>query len=178
VPRKGIDSLVRAAGRLVADFPDLVVAVAGSGRERGRLERLAAATGAPVRFLGRVPDDDLRSFYGCGDVVAMVCRTRWGGLEQEGFGIVFVEAAAAGVPQIAGASGGSADAVVHGETGLVVADPTDVAAVVDALRSLLRDPATRRAMSIAGRDRAVREFSYDVLAARLADALGSAVAHP
>ncbi len=178
VPRKGIDSLVRAAGRLVADLPDLVVAIAGSGRERGRLERLAAATGAPVRFLGRVPDDDLPSFYGCGDVFAMVCRTRWGGLEQEGFGIVFVEAAAAGVPQIAGASGGSADAVVHGETGLVVADPTDVGAVVDALRSLLRDSAKRRAMSFAGRDRAVREFSYDVLAARLADALGTAVARP
>jgi len=173
VPRKGIDSLVRAAGRLVLELPDLVVAIAGSGRERARLERLAASTGAPVRFLGRVPDDGLPGLYGCGDVFAMLCRTRWGGLEQEGFGIVFVEAAAAGVPQVAGASGGSADAVAHGETGLVVGDPTDVAAVADALRELLRDPARRRSMGIAGRRRAKTEFSYDVLAARLAASLDS-----
>jgi len=171
VPRKGIDSLVRAAAMLVHDMPDLVVAVAGSGRERGHLERLAASTGAPVRFLGRVPDADLRALSGCGDVFAMPCRSRWGGLEQEGFGIVFVEAAAAGVPQVAGASGGSADAVIDGETGLVVADPTDAGAVAAALLSLLTDPERRRAMSVTGRDRAVREFSYDVLAARLATSL-------
>ena len=64
-----------------------------------------------------MPDDDLPSLYGCADVFAMLCRNRWGGLEQEGFGIVFLEAAACGVPQVAGASGGAAEAVVDGETG-------------------------------------------------------------
>jgi phosphatidylinositol alpha-1,6-mannosyltransferase len=171
VPRKGVDTLVRAAARLAVDMPDLVVAVAGSGRERPRLERLAAGTEAPIRFLGRVPDDELHALYGCGDVFAMLCRTRWGGLEQEGFGIVFVEAAAAGVPQVAGASGGSADAVVHGTTGLVVDEPSDVDAVTAALRALLVDPARRAAMSAAGRERAVCELGYDVLTARLAGAL-------
>src|SRR5690606_7883746 len=136
VPRKGFDTLVRAAVRLRHSFPDLVVAIAGSGRDRGRLQRLARETGAPVRFLGRVPEERLPALYGCADVFAMLCRTRWAGLEQEGFGIVFVEAASAGVPQIAGASGGAAEAVVHGETGLVVDPPNAPAAVAAALATL------------------------------------------
>ena len=65
-----------------------------------------------MRFVGRVPNEDLADFYACGDLYTMLCRNRWGGLEQEGFGIVFLEAAAAGVPQVAGNSGGAAEAVV------------------------------------------------------------------
>jgi phosphatidylinositol alpha-1,6-mannosyltransferase len=171
VPRKGMDTLVRAAARLRHDFPDLTVAVAGSGRERSRLERLTADTGAPVRFLGRVPERDLPALYACGDVFAMLCRTRWLGLEQEGFGIVFVEAAAAGVPQVAGASGGAAEAVADGETGLVVSAPKDPAAVAEAIGALLADPTRRAAMAVAARRRAEVEFAYDVLAARLESAL-------
>ena len=104
VPRKGFDTVIRAAARLGPTHPDLLVAIAGGGRDRGRLERLARSTGAPVRFLGRVSDDDLPAAYGCADLFAMVCRNRWFGLEQEGFGIVFLEAAASGIPQIAGAA--------------------------------------------------------------------------
>src|SRR5206468_3116966 len=100
--------------------PDLTVALAGSGRDRERLQRLAAATGAPVRLLGFVPDDDLPALLAAADVFAMPCRTRWGGLEQEGFGIVFVEAAACGVPGVAGATGGSHEAVASGAAGFVV----------------------------------------------------------
>ncbi len=79
-----------------------------------------------MRFCGRVPDEDLPDLYGCGDVFAMLCRNRWAGLEQEGFGIVFLEAAAAGVPAVAGESGGAAEAVAAGETGLVVDPSTSV----------------------------------------------------
>lgn len=175
VPRKGFDVLIRAAARLRTSHPDLVVALAGSGRDRDRLDRLIRRTGAPVRMLGRVPDDDLGEFYGCADVFAMLCRgNRWFGLEQEGFGIVFVEAAACGVPQLAGRSGGAADAVSHGETGLVVDDPTDDAATAAALASLLDDPAGRRRMADMSRRRAVAGFSYDVLSGRLQAALDSA----
>jgi phosphatidylinositol alpha-1,6-mannosyltransferase len=173
VPRKGMDVLVRAAARLRHDHPDLVVAIAGAGRDRARLERLVAETGAPVRLLGRVDDDVLPALYACGDVFAMLCRTRWGGLEQEGFGIVFVEAAAAGMPQVAGASGGAAEAVADGETGVVVDHPDDPAAVAQAIGALLADPARRAAMGAAARRRAQAEFSYDVLAARLAAALAA-----
>jgi phosphatidylinositol alpha-1,6-mannosyltransferase len=174
VPRKGFDMLIRAAELLAPMRPDLTVLIGGSGRDRHRLERIAADTGAPVRFLGRVPDDDLPALYGCADVFAMLCRDRWGGLEQEGFGIVFVEAAACGVPQVAGRSGGAHEAVVDGETGIVVDRPDDPAAVAAALASLLEDENMRERMGAAGRARAVAELTYDVLAARLADALHGA----
>ena len=171
VPRKGMDVLIEAAARLAPAHPGLTVAVAGGGRDRARLERIARRAGAPVRFLGRVADDSLADVYACGDVFAMPCRSRWGGLEQEGFGIVFLEAAACGVPQVAGASGGAAEAVEHGATGLVVQRPEDAGAVAAAIDGLLRDPDRRAAMGVASRRRAVENFSADVLAARLDDAL-------
>lgn len=174
VPRKGIDVVVEATARLAADRPDLVLAIGGAGRDRGRLERLARRRGAPVRFLGRVPDPDLPALYAAADVFAAVCRERWGGLEQEGFGIVFIEAAAAGVPQVAGDSGGAAEAVVDGQTGVVIREPTDVGAAADALRRLLDAPDDRRKMGAAARDRAEREFAYDLLAGRLERALDTA----
>jgi phosphatidylinositol alpha-1,6-mannosyltransferase len=171
VPRKGMDVLVRAAAQLAPTHPDLEVIIAGGGRDQARLARLVADTGAPVRLVGRVDDPDLPALYGAGDVFAMACRNRWLGLEQEGFGIVFLEAAACGVPQVAGDSGGAAEAVADGETGLVVHDPRSVTQLCDALRTLIDDPGRRREMGAAARARAVSDFSYDVLARTLADAL-------
>ena len=164
VPRKGVDTVVRAAGALAPDHPDLTVLVAGQGRDLTRLRRLAARVRAPVRFVGRLPDARLPALYGAADVFAAPCRSRWGGLEQEGFGIVFLEAAACGVPQIAGDSGGAAEAVADGETGVVVRRPGDDAEVARALAALLHDPERRRAMGEAARRRAVERFSYDALA--------------
>ncbi len=117
-------------------------------------------------FLGRVPEDDLADLYGCADVFAMLCRERWGGLEAEGYGIVFVEAAACGVPSVAGRSGGSHEAVVDGETGFVV-DPRDAAGVRAALEELLGDDALRARLGEAARTRAVEELTYDRQVARL-----------
>jgi len=167
VPRKGMDTLIRSAARLERTEPDLVVAIAGSGRDRRRLEGLVASTGAPVRFLGRVPEELLPGLYGAGDVFAMLCRSRWGGLEQEGFGIVFLEAAAAGVPQVAGESGGAAEAVAHERTGLVMGRPNAVEQVARTLSDLLGDRERRAEMGREARRRAEAEFSYDVLARRL-----------
>jgi phosphatidylinositol alpha-1,6-mannosyltransferase len=171
VPRKGMDVLVEAASRLSASYPDLTVAIAGDGRELPRLERLAAASAATVRVLGRVSDEDRALLLGAADVFVMACRNRWAGLEQEGFGMVFLEAAAAGVPQIAGDSGGASEAVADGVTGLVVGTPGDPGAVAEALRSLLADPTRRRRMGRAARARVQEFFDNDVLASRLADAL-------
>jgi phosphatidyl-myo-inositol dimannoside synthase len=175
VPRKGMDTLIEASARLLTRHPDLQVVIAGSGRDRTRLERLARRAGVPVRFLGRVPEEDKIALYASADVFAMLCRVRWGGLEQEGFGIVFVEAAACGVPQVAGSSGGAAEAVVEGETGFVVDRPSDAAAAATAIGRLLDDPGLRASFGAASRRRAVEQFSYDVLAARLEAALGEAV---
>ena len=173
VPRKGFDTAIRAVAQLRHSRPKLVLAIAGSGRDDSRLRALASSLGAPVVFLGRVSNDDLPRLYGCADAYAMLCRNRWGGLEQEGFGIVFLEAAACGVPQIAGDSGGAAEAVDDGGTGIVVRQPDDPRAVAAAIAQLLDDPVRAQAMGVAGRERAVREFSYDVLAHRLGVSLGA-----
>ena len=116
VPRKGMDVLIDAAVRLRPDFPGLTVAIAGRGRDSDRLAgRIAehGAPGAPARR--RCPMTTCPRLVGAADVFVMLCRNRWLGLEQEGFGIVFLEAAAAGVPQVAGASGGAGEAVEDGE---------------------------------------------------------------
>jgi phosphatidylinositol alpha-1,6-mannosyltransferase len=172
VPRKGMDVLIEAASRLSTSRPDLTVAIAGIGRDRSRLERRIAGTTARVRLLGRVPDEVLPRLYGCADVFAMLCRDRWAGLEQEGFGIVFLEAAACAVPQVAGDSGGAAEAVVDGATGLVVRRPGDVDEVTASLAGLLDDEGFRRRLGRAARARAESSFDYDTLAARLDVALG------
>ena len=139
VPRKGMDVLVDVAVRLVPEFPDLTVAIAGRGRDAERLRTRIAEAHSPTRLLGGVSDEELPRLVGAADVFVMACRNRWLGLEQEGFGIVFLEAAAAGVPQVAGASGGAGEAVLDGETGLVVRHPSEIGAVTAAVRRLLAD---------------------------------------
>ena len=171
VPRKGMDVLIDAAAELAPRHPRLRVAIAGAGRDEQRLARRVRRTGAPVVLLGRIPGDDLPGLYAAADVFAMLCRNRWAGLEQEGFGIVFLEAAAAGVAQVAGRSGGAHEAVVDGETGFVVDAPHDVGAVAGALAWLLDDPERAARFGAAARARAVAEFDRDRLAARLHDAL-------
>lgn len=171
VPRKGFDTVIRAVAQLAPHRPRLRLVIASTGRDEDRLKKLAHELSAPVTFLGRVPHDDLPALYGCADVFSMMCRNRWGGLEQEGFGIVFVEAAACGVPQIAGDSGGAAEAVLDGVTGFVMADPSDAAGLAARIVRILDNPELQQSMSRASRERALTEFNYDVLARRLGEVL-------
>ena len=173
VPRKGFDVVIDAVAELAPRYPELHLAIGGTGRDHDRLAERIRTSGAPAQLLGRVRDDDLSDLYGCSDAFAMVCRNRWAGLEQEGFGIVFLEAAAAGIPQIAGNSGGSAEAVINGETGFVVDRPTDSRAVAASIERLLRDRAAASTMGARARERAAAEFSYDHLAARLSATLAA-----
>ena len=173
VPRKGFDTAIRAVAMLRASRPRLVLAISGSGRDEQRLRRLATELDAPVRFLGRITNDELPRLYGCADVYTMLCRNRWAGLEQEGFGIVFLEAAACGVPQVAGDSGGAEDAVVNEVTGLMVRAADDPREAARAFERLLDDPDLRCRMGDAGRARAVADFGYDGLARRLGVSLGA-----
>ena len=173
VPRKGFDTVIDSALAVAHRFPGITVAVSGAGRDRERLEKHAARAVAAssgnlvVRFLGRTDDATLQALYATADVSAMLCRNRWGGLEQEGFGIVFVEASASGVPVLAGSSGGAAEAVLDGITGLVVPAPVRVAQAAPLLEQLLSRPDVARRMGEAGRRRAEAELAYDVLAHRL-----------
>ena len=119
---------------------------------------------------GSVPWETLPAYHDAGDVFAMPCRSRYGGLEVEGLGIVFLEASACGRPVVAGRSGGSPDAVLDGETGLLV-DGTDVGEVADRLAGLLADPAAAAAMGAAGRAWVERDWQWDALAERLRELL-------
>jgi phosphatidylinositol alpha-1,6-mannosyltransferase len=167
VPRKGMDTLIRAAARLAGELPRLRVMIGGSGRDEARLKKLAERLNAPVTFLGRVPDDELSDWIASSDLMVMDCRSRWLGLEQEGFGIVFVEAAATGVAQIAGRSGGSHEAVENGVTGLVLGDPRSDELLAKAIRALAFDDERRLAYGRASRIAAVGRFEWYRLAMQL-----------
>jgi phosphatidyl-myo-inositol dimannoside synthase len=171
VPRKGMDTLIRASAKLRSDYPTLRVMIGGVGRDVKRLERLVKSTHAPVTFLGRVPDEQLSDWLGASDLMVMDCRSRWLGLEQEGFGIVFVEAAAAGTAQIAGRSGGSHEAVTDGVTGLVVNNSRSVSSLVSVMSELLGDNDRRRRYGEQSRLAAVERFDWDILADELGEGL-------
>ena len=168
VPRKGQDTLIRALPRVLAAEPDAVLLIVGGGPYEKDLRRLAAETGvaASVRFTGAVPWSELPAHYGAGDVFAMPCRTRRGGLDVEGLGIVYLEASATGLPVVAGDSGGAPDAVLDGETGWVVrgTSPEDTA---DRITTLLSDPELRRRMGERGRQWVEERWRWDLLAERL-----------
>lgn len=168
VPRKGQDTLIRAMPRILAAEPDAVLLIVGGGPYEQDLRRLAADTGvaASVHFTGAVPWSELPAHYGAGDVFAMPCRTRRGGLDVEGLGIVYLEASATGLPVVAGDSGGAPDAVLHGETGWVVRgeDPAESA---DRIVTLLADPELRRAMGERGRAWVEEKWRWDLLAEHL-----------
>jgi phosphatidylinositol alpha-1,6-mannosyltransferase len=178
VPRKGMDTLIRAVTeadrRLGPDGPRLRLVVGGTGRQEGDLHRLVGDIGAPATLTGRLGDDEVAQLYGAADIMAMLCRERWWGLEQEGFGIVFLEAAAAGTPQVAGRSGGAHEAVEDGVTGIVLDRPGDVGAAADALVDLATDPERRSKLGEAARRRAVDAFDNGRLAAALQAAIDGA----
>jgi len=174
VPRKGQDTLIAAMPQILADVPDAVLLIVGGGPYQADLEKLAEATGvAPsVRFTGAVPWSELPAHYGAGDVFAMPCRTRRGGLDVEGLGIVYLEASATGLPVVAGDSGGAPDAVLEGETGYVVPGrSTDVLA--ERIVRLLHDEELRRQMGEAGRRWVERSWRWDLLAGRLTSLLAA-----
>ncbi len=167
VPRKGFDTLIRASARLAPRYPQLRVYAGGSGRDAKRLESLARRLKAPVHFLGRVNDELLPAWLGASDLFVMDCRSRWMGLEREGFGIVFLEAQAAGVAAVAGRSGGSHEAVAHGETGIVLANPHSVRALSEAIARLIDDDQTRSRLATRARSFVAERFSWEDVATRL-----------
>ncbi|SDE65877.1 glycosyltransferase family 4 protein [Pseudonocardia oroxyli] len=149
VARKGQDVLIRALGPLRARVPGARLLIVGDGPDRARLRRLARGVDGVV-FTGAVPAAELAAHQAVGDAFALPCRTRGGGLDVEGLGIVLLEAQACGVPVVAGDSGGAPETVRPGETGHVV-NGRDVGALVDALADLLTDPDRARKMGDAGR---------------------------
>lgn len=176
VPRKGQDVLIGAMPEIRRRVPDATLLLVGAGSYREKLEVMAAA--APpgsVVFAGEVPEAELPRYYRAGDVFAMPCRTRLGGLEVEGWGNVFIEAAACGLPVVVGDSGGARESLVDGVTGTLV-NGRSVGEVAEAVGSLLEDPGRASAMGAAGRTRVERHFSWARVAAQLNGWLNEAAA--
>ncbi|MEV6367766.1 glycosyltransferase family 4 protein [Micromonospora musae] len=169
VPRKGQDMLIRAMPEIIRRVPDAALLVVGDGPYRAALEKLARQTGVDrdVVFTGSVPAAELPAHYAAGDVYAMPCRTRNRGLDVEGLGIVYLEASAAGLPVVAGDSGGAPDAVRAGETGYVV-NGRDVAQLADRVSLLLTDRDLARQFGSAGRAWVEREWRWETQAQRMA----------
>ncbi|MEU1939712.1 glycosyltransferase family 4 protein [Streptomyces coeruleorubidus] len=172
VRRKGQDTLIQAMPRILAAEPDAVLLIVGGGPYEKDLRKLAHDTGVAgsVRFTGPVPWAELPAHYGAGDVFAMPCRTRRGGLDVEGLGIVYLEASATGLPVVAGDSGGAPDAVLDGETGWVVRGGSPAEAA-DRIITLLGDAELRRRMGERGREWVEEKWRWDLLAEHLKNLL-------
>jgi phosphatidylinositol alpha-1,6-mannosyltransferase len=164
---KGHDVLIAALAQIRARLPDVRWVVIGEGPLRAELEALARARGVAQSsvFLGAVPDEERDAWLRRADVVAMPSRLPDSGGAGDGFGIVYLEAAARGIPVVAGNVGGAVDAVADGVSGLLI-DPSDPDAVADAITRLLLDPELARRLGLAGAQRA-REFAWPLIAARV-----------
>jgi phosphatidylinositol alpha-1,6-mannosyltransferase len=171
VPRKGQDMMIRALPAIRERVPTVLYAVVGNGEERARLEALVEREGVRqnVQFLGEIPDEQTIECYQQCDLFAL--PNRQVGPDIEGFGMVLVEAQACGRPVLAGASGGTAETMRPGETGVVVPceSPGSVAAAVV---ELLRDPLRLDRMGAAGRELVLKHFDWGALTRRAADLLG------
>jgi phosphatidylinositol alpha-1,6-mannosyltransferase len=166
-PYKGHDVMLAAIAQVRVGVPDVEWLVAGDGPLRADLERRSAALGltGTVRFLGAVADGERDELFDRAHVFAMPSRLPPSGTGGEGFGIVYLEAAARGLPSVAGNVAGAPDAVVDGQTGLLV-DPSSVTAVADAIATLLRDDGLRRDLGAAARRRA-ESFAWPAIASRV-----------
>jgi len=172
VPRKGQDTLIHAWPLVLATTPDATLLLVGDGPYRNRLERMARHLGVDgsVVFTGAPSRAELPAYFDAGDVFAMPCRTRRRGLDVEGLGMVFLEAAATGLPVVGGDSGNSADAIRDGETGYVVPG-VSVADLADRLKRLLNDPCAAKAMGEKGLAWVHQEWRWEIITQRFAEIL-------
>jgi len=170
---KGHDTMVRALPLIRARIPRVEWVVIGDGQLREEIAELADANGVgrSVVMLGSVSDAERNAWFDSAHVFAMPSRLPAGQAAGEGFGIVYLEAGVHGLPVVAGNAGGAIDAVVHGETGLLV-DPTSNLAVADAITELLLDRKLAARMGRSGEHRA-QQFSWPAISARVEELLQS-----
>jgi phosphatidylinositol alpha-1,6-mannosyltransferase len=168
---KGHDVLIEALAPIREQVPEAELVVIGDGPLRDELEQLAhtAGVGGAVRFLGAVSDEERNRWLRRAHLFAMPSRLPDDGRAGEGFGIVYMEAAAYGLPVVAGNVAGALDAVADGETGLLV-DPTDPCAVAAAIARLLLDGELAQRLGRAGAARA-EGFAWPLIAARVEEVL-------
>lgn len=171
VPRKGQDLLVEAMPDVLRAHPRTRLVIVGAGPDEGRIRKMAAPLGSAVRVTGKVDHERMLRLLAASDVFAMPARTRGGGLDVEGLGIVYLEAQASGVPVVAGDSGGAPETVTP-ESGIVV-DGRDRDGLVSALVQLLDDPQLRMCMGASGRKNVLEHWTWEAMGRRLRGILGS-----
>lgn len=169
IAEKGHDTVLAALPALLEEKPELTYVVVGGGPDEERLRELADELGVAdhVRFLGKVPDEELQIAYAASDVFVMISRP---GERIEGFGLVYAEAAVYGTPVVAGDTGGVSEIVEDGENGFLV-PPDDVQAAADAIRDLLEDPERAARMGRRGRELVEERFTCERMAERLLEHL-------
>lgn len=172
VHRKGQDRLIDALALIRKEFPEASLLLVGTGPLEGELRQRAEKNGvaSAVQFTGRVSYDQLPSLFCAGDIFVMPTRSRLAGLEVEGLGMVYLEASACGLPVVAGRSGGSPDAVIEGQTGIVVND--DVNQIASVCIALLQDPDRMKQMGAAGREWVTKQWQWSTIAAEHQRLLG------
>lgn len=174
VRRKGFDRTIEAVATLRGRFPDVRYEIAGSGPDDAYLRDLVAAHGLQehVTFLGRVSDDELADAYARAWCFSL--PTRRVGADVEGFGIVYLEAAMAGLPAIGGRNCGAEEAIENGRSGLLV-DGDDVCSIAAAIEALLSDRERANRMGAYGRMRALKDFTWSAAAQSVMSALAPVV---
>ena len=160
--RKGQDELIRALPEVHQTSPMTSLIIVGEGPYRKDLENLIKKFGLEkfVHLTGKVSQGDLSKWYAAGDIFAMPCRTRMGGWDVEGLGIVFLEGSATGLPVVVGDSGGAIDAVLDGETGYLV-DGNKTSEIAQRISYLISNPDIAKRMGEAGRNWVSREWTWD-----------------
>jgi phosphatidylinositol alpha-1,6-mannosyltransferase len=168
VPRKGQDMLIRALPAIRREVPDARLLIVGVGPYEKALRKLAADTRVADRvvFVGAAPYEELAAYFRAGDVFAMPCRLRWFGFDVEALGAVFLQGASVGRPVIVGNSGGAPEALIPGETGLLV-DPTNPEPIAEAITALLTDRTRAERMGRAGAEWVHREWTWEHMSDRL-----------
>ena len=163
--RKGFDQIIKCIPELVEQGIDVHYAIIGIGEDELYLQKLMKENHIEdrIHFLGHVSMDDLPRWYNASDIFVMPNREING--DTEGFGMVFMEAAACGKPVISGKAGGTGAAVIDNKTGLRV-NGSDVDAVRDALIRLLSDHEYASTLGAQGFIRATEEFSWEKVAER------------
>ena len=172
VPRKGQDTLIKVWPRVVAAVPQARLVIVGKGPYAQDLAKARQRSSAcqAITLTGQIPYEELSAHVDMADVFAMPCRTRWGGLDVEGLGIVYLEASACSKPVIAGDSGGAPETVIEGETGYVVGG-RDEDALTNRIVELLNSPQLRERMGSAGRSYMQQQWTWPHLVERLEQAL-------
>ena len=169
VHRKGQDMLISSLPQIKAKIPNVHLLLVGVGPHQDYLEKLAVKLGVTecITFIGRINYADLPKYICVGDIFAMPSRSRFFGLEVEGLGIVYLEASSCGLPVVGGKSGGAPDAVLAGETGVVV-DGTNTFEIAEACIELLNNPELSALMGANGRAWIIENWRWEIWAKKYA----------